>query len=249
MVWLNLLKNSLVFIFKTDIIFPIARDRNEARKQVDDIILSIKTPNTVSRLPRSLKHFDGFKGSEMKFIGLFGLTIAFRDVLDEDLYKHFLSLMEGVWLLLQDCISEEDFLRADECFEHYSKNFAERYARTTRDGDVKEAANTINCHDLEHLVDNCRKFGPLYCSDTTPFESNYGQIIKGLHGTTSVLNGVVWNDYGHKLCAQEAPRAQGQVRLVLCSLTRQMAYVVSFKTDTCHVLGKSIIITDTFSNY
>lgn len=241
MIWLNILKNNYDYIFQTDIIFPVARVRAEMRRRVDEIVLPIKPTNGVSRLPRSIKHVPGFKGSEMKFLGLYALPVAFRDVLPPELYDHFLSLMEAVWLLSREEIGQADLNRADQLITDYVKDYSTRYGRPiddgTEDGDTLPAATSINVHNLEHLVNNVVNFGPLDCSDCAPFETNYGMIIKGLHSTRGVMQGAIWNDYSHKLCAQETLRAEGDVKLVLCSLTRQMAYVTSLKTDTCHVLG------------
>lgn len=237
MIWLNIMKGTCEYIFKTDIVFKNAKNRNAVRKLIDDIVLKIKPTNNVSRLPRSLKSYDGFKGSEMRFLGLYALPVAMKGLVPKKVYEHFLKLMDATWLLHQEEISEDDFTRADELLLSYSKEFSTTFERVKPNGDRLPAASSINVHGLEHLVANCRKFGPGYCSDTSPFESNYGQIVKGLHSTSSVLDGTNWNDYCHKLCAQEAVRAEGKVKLVLCSFTRQTAYVTSHKTDDCHVLG------------
>ena len=77
-------------------------------KTVDERLTAISLPHYITRTPRSLSQLSHFKASELKAFLLFYGEACMWQILPDEYFQHFLLLVEGTYILLQDSISCTD---------------------------------------------------------------------------------------------------------------------------------------------
>lgn len=145
---------------------------------VDNGLLQIHPTLDVSRLPRSISlELKYWKASEFQnFLLFYGLPLL-KDVIDEERWLHYSLFVSAIFILLQDGITENDLKKAEKMIEEFCRRFEELY-------DI--CFMTLNVHQLLHLVENVRNFGPLYTHSCFPFEDKNGKLLKMIRGTQNV---------------------------------------------------------------
>nr|CAI5848991.1 unnamed protein product [Callosobruchus analis] len=130
-------------------------------------------PLEIQRAIRRLKTLKFWKGSEYRIFLIYLGAVVLKDHLDSTVYEHFLTLSCAVIIL-----SCKEYMRcidtAKILIENYIKGFIKIYG-----------ADSIssNVHNLCHVIDDVKKFGPLPSISSYPFE-NYLGYLKSLvrHG-------------------------------------------------------------------
>lgn len=145
---------------------------------VDKRLTDIKPPNSISRVPRSIKeHLKHWKASELRSWLLYYSAPVLQDVLAVEYYQHFLLFVHAVYILLQDSISTSDLSNANELLQHFCCLFAALYG---------ERYMTCNIHQLLHLSRMVYDMGPLWAYSCFPFENANGVLMKLYHGTQCI---------------------------------------------------------------
>ena len=98
-------------------------------------------------------------------------------VLPAEYFQHFVLLVEAVYLLLQDSISQDDLKKASVLLKHFCINMAAIYGKRYE---------TSNIHMLVHLVEKVRDLGPLWCNSCFYFEDFNGELRRLFHGTQKI---------------------------------------------------------------
>jgi hypothetical protein len=142
--------------------------------EIDNILLSIKVPDYIKRLPRGLKDLKYFKGSELRALLLFYSLIAFKPYMKENYYQHWMLFVCAIYLLLKDCISDNDLKAADVMLRCFVRDIHKLF---------NDKCYTYNMHTLLHLVQLVQRWGPLWATSAFDFESYNGYITKSVHGT------------------------------------------------------------------
>jgi hypothetical protein len=144
---------------------------------LDKRLALIHPPYEITRLPRSLSDRKHWKGSEWHFWLLqLGIPVL-RGILPVVYLKHLMLLVEGIQLLSQTEIKVADIERADVCLNIFVSQFGMLYG----------AENvTYNVHQLLHIADSVKNWGPLWCYSTYIFEGYMQTILKLFHGTQAV---------------------------------------------------------------
>ncbi|XP_066933287.1 uncharacterized protein [Clytia hemisphaerica] len=132
-----------------------------------------KMPSEFARQPRGLDHLSRFKATEFRSFLLYYGCVVLRDILPQPAYKHFLSLVTALRILLDenDDHRNHHLNFAKELLEFFSDNASIYYTETF---------TVYNVHSLIHLPDDARRFN--VCLDKVscfPFE-NHLQILKKL---------------------------------------------------------------------
>lgn len=78
----------------------------------------IKPPNTVQRIPRSLKERIHYKASEFRTWLLFYSLPVMDGILPSKHYCHFMLLVHAIYILLKQSISPSDLVKASLLLEH-----------------------------------------------------------------------------------------------------------------------------------
>ena len=116
--------------------------------EVDARLAAIKSPNNISRVPRSIEnHRKYFKASELRSFLLFYGPAVLYNILPKPYYEHFLLLSEAIFILLLDSISETQLEHAERLLFHFCILFEGYYGLRFQ---------TANFHLLVHLADNVR---------------------------------------------------------------------------------------------
>jgi len=144
---------------------------------VDGIILGIKPPSEIKRLPRSLNLRSYWKASEWKAFLLSYSIVCLKPVMPNALYRHWLLLVYSVYMLLSKEISDSDLLTCDLALHSFVSMIPELYG---------EEHVSFNIHLLTHIVDSVRCWGPLWASSAFVFEDANRQLLRWVHGANAV---------------------------------------------------------------
>lgn len=131
------------------------------------------TPKEFARKPRSLKYYKFWKGTEFRCFILYIGPAVLKGILHSHLYLHFLTLHIAVYILASD-LGQVDVWRnyANELLHCFVENIDEYYHKELL---------TYNVHNLLHIANDVRKFGPLDAFSAFPFENFMKQIKRMVH--------------------------------------------------------------------
>lgn len=142
---------------------------------VDARIISIKPSHLISRMPRSIsEHIKFWKASELRSWFFYYSLPCVADIMPPKYLYHYCTLLEGIYLLNQSSISDDDIVKSEGLINYFVFMFPSLYG-------AKYV--TINMHSLLHLPDIVRKIGPLWSTSCFAFESANGDLLKMFHGT------------------------------------------------------------------
>ena len=141
----------------------------------DSRLAKIQPPYFITRHPRDIKDHSGhWKASECRsWLFFYSVPVLFG-LLHKQYYYHYLLLVEAIYTLNLDAISEKQIQRSEELLIKFCGLFATLY------GDQHMSANL---HQLLHLPDTVRHLGPLWVYSCFPFESLNGKLTSLFHGT------------------------------------------------------------------
>ncbi|XP_069103099.1 uncharacterized protein [Argopecten irradians] len=161
-----------------DINTALVENKVKSVEFVDKRLHNIKPPNSISRVPRSIKeHLKHWKASELRSWLLYYSAPVLQDVLAVEYYQHFLLFVHAIYILIQDSVSTNDLSNANELLQHLCCLFAALYG---------ERYMTCIIHQLLHLSRMVYDMGPLWVYSCFPFENANGVLMKLYHGTQSV---------------------------------------------------------------
>lgn len=127
-------------------------------------------PKEFSRRPRSLSEVAYWKATEFRQFLLYTGPIVLKTVLNTDVYTHFLTLHVAVSILISPTliVNKNNIDYAKKLLQHFVQSFEKIYG--------KEYISH-NVHNLLHISNEVRKFGPLDSFSSFRFE-NFLQILK-----------------------------------------------------------------------
>ncbi len=92
-------------------------------------------------------------------------------------------LLEAIYLLLGDCITEEELCRADILLKEFYKKSPVLYPG---------GSCGLNVHNAgAHLVHFVRLLGPLWAWSCFAFEDANAMVLQSVHGTGSVVKQIL----------------------------------------------------------
>lgn len=123
-------------------------------------------PREIQRAIRGLKFLEFWKGSEYRVFLLYVGVIVLKDFLSVEVYDHFLMLSSAVTIL--SCKEYFKYIDvADQLIKDYIETFIDIYGIDSI---------SSNMHNLCHVVDDVKKFGPLPGISSYPFENYLGSL-------------------------------------------------------------------------
>lgn len=134
---------------------------------LDSRLLRLKPPLEITRSLRSLKCIGFWKASEWRAFLLFYAITVLPGVLDPIFLEHFFHLSFGIHILLQKSISQHDLQMAHMYLVLFVVNMKKLYG---------EENVSFNCHQLIHLTESVRNWGPLWATSAFSFERNNGNL-------------------------------------------------------------------------
>ncbi|XP_026016884.1 uncharacterized protein LOC113018025 isoform X1 [Astatotilapia calliptera] len=133
--------------------------------QMDSYLL--KPPSEMSRSLQSLKGRDSWKASDWRAFLLFYAVSVLPGILQPSFLQHFFCLSISIHILLQESVSQNDLQLAHENLVLFVRNMEELYG---------EENVSFNCHQLIHLADCVRNWGPLWATSAFSFERNSANL-------------------------------------------------------------------------
>lgn len=103
-----------------------------------------------------------WKAIELRQLLLYTGMIVLIDIVDKEVYDHFLQFSVAMRILSTNNISEEYIDYAKSLILHFVVLFAHIYGKSYM---------SHNVHIILHLADDVKKFGPLHNFSAFPFES------------------------------------------------------------------------------
>ena len=182
-----------------------------SEKEVDRRLKSITPPPLINRLPRKIDTLNHWKASELRSWLMFYCLPCLQGLLPAEHLKHLSLLVEATYILLEEGITEADLKRSNLLLNIFVKTTPRLY-------DLNIIG--LNFHNLLHLTECVRKWGPMWSWSCFCFESFNGEIKKSIHGTGNVCRQIFW-------CLQATKRIENlsnenmrdKVKLFISSVT------------------------------
>ncbi len=156
---------------------------------IDSRLRRVMPPQDVTRIPRSVTQRAYWKGSEWHWWLLLYSPVVLCGLLPTQYFKHFLLLVEGVYLLTKSSISRSDINKAYMCLSMFTRRFEVLYGKIHM---------TYNVHQLTHLAQTVIDWGPLPCYSAYVFEGFNQVLLRLFHGTQAVPHQIVNSFLLHK---------------------------------------------------
>lgn len=146
-------------------------------KLVISRLLSIKPPEYITRTPRSVKQWRYWKASELRAWLLFYSFPVLHNILPAVYLNHFGLLISAIYTLLLESITQEQVDVAEQLLVKFVTDHHVLY---------KERFCSFNVHQLTHIIDSVRNWGPLWATSAFLFEDRNGQLVRLAKGTQAV---------------------------------------------------------------
>lgn len=137
--------------------------------KISQMLSHILLPTEIHRKLRGLDFLSFWKGSEFSSFLHYASIVVLKEFLPDDNYKHFLLLFCAITMLSSENY-KSNWHVARKMLEKFVEEYMELYG---------EQFLTSNVHNLQHIVDEVERFGPLSTFAAYPFE-NALQRIKHL---------------------------------------------------------------------
>jgi hypothetical protein len=115
------------------------------------LILRDYIPCEFSRNPRGLNDLNRFKATEFRQILIYTGQVVFKNILNNDCYKHFMALSIAMNILLNSNMANY-VIYAQNLLNYFVQTFETLYGRHFM---------SFNIHRLVHICDDYKRFGPL----------------------------------------------------------------------------------------
>lgn len=124
-------------------------------------------PVEFCRPPRDIDEFERYKATEFRQFLLYTGPFVLKDILNEDIYKHFLTLSLAIRILLDTklCKSHND------CANALLRDFVRKIPNL-----YNETLLVYNFHCLTHLAGDCLLYGSLETFGAFKFENKLGNL-------------------------------------------------------------------------
>ena len=146
-------------------------------KVVDSRLAKISPPAYIYRFPRAISERAHWKTAEFMFFCFLYSFSVLSDLMDPDVFDHYLILVKALFTLYQNSISENELDVASRLLTEFVSRFEVIYG-------VRHMS--INVHSLQHLPLMVKRFGPLPIASCFPHESLGGVMKNLIHGTRYV---------------------------------------------------------------
>ena len=208
-------------------------------QEIDKILLNMKPSNQITRLPRKLEgNLSHLKASELQHWLLYYSIPSVQSFLPEEYLDNLCFLVNGIYLLLADSLTNEEIDQAEMSLAKFQISFQHLYGPENCGLNV----HNIGCH----LADYVRRHGPLWAWSCFGFEDVNGIMLKSAHGTGDVSRNLLSTMFAHKQLCKEVHMIEDETVKeftldMLCTGRR----IKSLKyCDDCQIAGMSNPLND-----
>ncbi len=207
LVCLGVVKRMLVFLKQGP---NICRISPRQRAEISENLMNIMgcMPSDFARQPRSLSELDRYKATELLQFLLYTGVVVLKDVLDQEVYEHFLELSVAMSMLLEsdDDKREYNLPYARQLLDHFV-NCCEHF--------YGETFTVYNVHNIKHISDDVAKFQcSLNVISAFEFENHLQSLKKLVKNSTNPIVQVARHSHEIENAPSERiPRKQRKVRI------------------------------------
>ena len=141
------------------------------RRQIDDLLLLIKPPRDLYRLPGKLSNRSNWKAAQWKsWLFYYSIPIC-SGILSQEIMEHYALFVNSIYTLSKEIITEAEVNKCEEDLMIFVATFQELYGAQ---------AMTFNVHILLHLVESVRRSGPLWSTSAVSFERSIFLLKRSL---------------------------------------------------------------------
>lgn len=135
---------------------------------IDNILLNIKYPRAITHLTRSIKERKYWKSKDWQNWILYSSIPVLQLVLQKKHVLHWLQFVEAIHLLSQRIITKTEINHADNLLRKFVADTELLYSKS---------AMTYNVHQLTHIAETVKDWGPLWAHSGYPFECGNGKLL------------------------------------------------------------------------
>ena len=165
-----------------------------------------------------------------------------KDKIPDIYLTHFSCLAEAIYILFQEGITQEELERAETLLHTYVANVQQLYG---------ERFMSLNVHNLTHMANCVKLWGPLWAWSCFCFESFNGEIKKSIHGNGNVCKQIFWTLQSQKRIETKAKELSPERKVRNCMENAMESKSERFSETSeafqCSVIKLSLV-TDTFSD-
>ena len=212
---------------------------------IDAILKKMLPTDDISRLPRKMeKNLHHLKASELEMWLIFYSIPCLIDFMKPAFLNHLALLVEGIYILLGNDITEHKLNRAETVLLEFYALFADFYGYESC---------TLNLHNVcQHLVMYVRKLGPLWAWSCFVFEDMNGSLLDYAHGTGDVCLQILWTVQAQKRLAVDAQYINNHFLkgYVQKMVKAGRSVTIKLEAKNCKVAGglKSLVLTEDIRN-
>lgn len=154
-------------------------------EQIDEISNYLRKcilPKEMNCQLRGLDKLDQWKASEFRSFFLYASIVVFKLHLSAPFYQHYLRYYCAISLCYVENQSEDNLNFAQMMIKKYLEEFKTKYG---------EKHMTSNLHNLIHLVDDVKRFGPLQTISAYPFENYLSNLKRIARGKVNIVPRIV----------------------------------------------------------
>ncbi|KAK3920205.1 LOW QUALITY PROTEIN: E3 SUMO-protein ligase ZBED1 [Frankliniella fusca] len=207
-------------------------------KSVDERLLQIKPPKSITRTPESFKRLSSQRASQWRSFVLFYLIVCTTGLLKEEYVNHLSLLSTAMYTLLQKSITVSQVKEAHDLLTCYQMRYQEYFG----------AENMVyNIHLLSHLCKGVLRFGPLWGHNAFPFEGQNRYILQMRTSPFNVVKQVsrryMLNRSFPSLCVK---LSSGDRAIDFCEDTLERQLKCFVYNAECVLVGKgnAVLLTD-----
>jgi hypothetical protein len=145
--------------------------------EIDKIIIALKPPSEIKRMPRSLTVRKYWKAAEWRNFLLFYSSVCLQSFLPHNFLNHWRLLVYAVYNLMLQPIAPATITFCDLALHKFVVLVGELYG---------EEFMSYNVHLLTHLSTAVKRWGPLWANSCFLFEDANGKLLRYFHGTRGV---------------------------------------------------------------
>lgn len=149
------------------------------------ILLKPSCPQDFNRPPRSIGELSFHKASELRRVLLYDGIVVLRNYLDENIYKHFLLLHCGIYILSSPVLVQSHCRYAGQLLRTFITHSVTIYGAKFV---------VYNVHSMCHLAEECEQHGHLENFSAFVFENKLQSIKMSFHSSYKPLQQAAYRD-------------------------------------------------------
>jgi len=130
---------------------------------IDEFLNNIRVPDFLTRIPRSTEYLSKWKANEFRSFLLYYSVIIFSQCMKEEYFQNWILLVMSIYLLLQDCVSDNDIAKTTAMLSIFCRDYSRLYKA--------DFFFTYYVHNVFHLPLSVQRNGPLWAHSAFQFES------------------------------------------------------------------------------